>query len=177
MSIELILGCMFASKTSMLLQQYKHYKIKNKKCLLVKYSEDTRYSSTGIATHDMQIYECDVVSTKKLGDINTDIINNVEVILIDEGQFYSDIVEFSEQFANMGKIIIISALDGTFEREPFGHVLELIPKAEKVHKYRAICEKCHKKASFTKRITTDSEVELIGGADCYQSMCRQCYFQ
>lgn len=34
------------------------------------------------------------------------------MIGIDEGQFFPDIVEFSEHAANAGKIVIIAALDG-----------------------------------------------------------------
>jgi len=33
-----------------------------------------------------------------------------DVIGIDEGQFFQDIVEFSEKAANSGKIVIISSL-------------------------------------------------------------------
>ena len=39
----------------------------------------------------------------------------------------------------MGKVIIISALDGTFLRTGFENILQLIPKAEKVKKLAAIC--------------------------------------
>lgn len=55
-----------------------------------------------------------------------------DCIGIDEGQFYEDIVDFAETAANLGKIVIISALSGTFERKPFKDVLDLIPKCEKV---------------------------------------------
>ena len=44
----------------------------------------------------------------------------VDVIGIDEGQFYPDLVEKAEEFVRKDKIIIISALDGTFDRKPFG---------------------------------------------------------
>jgi thymidine kinase len=42
---------------------------------------------------------------------------NYSVIGIDEGQFYKDIIEFSEKMANLGKVVIVSALDGTFQRK------------------------------------------------------------
>jgi thymidine kinase len=43
-------------------------------------------------------------------------------------------VEWSDQAANGGKVVIISALDGTFLRTGFEPILQLIPKAEKVKK-------------------------------------------
>lgn len=52
-----------------------------------------------------------------------------EVIAIDEGQFFPEIVEFCEQLANEGKIIIVAALDGTFQRKAFGNIINLLPIA------------------------------------------------
>lgn len=44
----------------------------------------------------------------------------------------TDVVEYAERWANEGKIVIIAALDGTFQRQPFRSILELIPLAEEV---------------------------------------------
>jgi thymidine kinase len=65
-----------------------------------------------------------------------------DVIGIDEGQFFPDIVEFAELAANSGKIVIVSSLGGTFHRGVFSKVLELIPKCEKIKKLAAICRIC-----------------------------------
>lgn len=43
-----------------------------------------------------------------------------DVVSIDEGQFFPDVVEFAERCANAGKVVIIAALDGDFRRKPFG---------------------------------------------------------
>ena len=61
-------------------------------------------------------------------------------------------VENAEFLANNNKIVIISALDATFQRKPFGNILELIPKAEKIKKLKAVCVFCFENASFSKRI-------------------------
>jgi len=108
----------------------------------------------------------------EVGETATDY----EVIGIDEGQFFPDIVTFSEQMANMGKIVIIAALDGTFQRKPFNNILELIPLAEDVTKLTAVCTYCQKDASFSKRIGKETEVEVIGGADKYVAVCRGCFY-
>ena len=52
--------------------------------------------------------------------------------------------------ANKGKIIVIAALDGTFERKKFGKVIDLIPLAERVEKLDAVCMDCKETAYFTK---------------------------
>ena len=84
-------------------------------------------------------------------------------------------MEISNKLAENGKIVIISALDGTFERKPFGRILELVPLAEQVTKLTAVCAACGKDASFSQRLSCDKTVELIGGEDLYRPVCRACF--
>lgn len=86
-----------------------------------------------------------------------------DVVAIDEGQFYPDIVEFCEDLANKGIIVMVAALDGTFQRKPFGNIINLLPVAEKVTKLTAVCVYCSNEAAFTQRIIESQEIELIGG--------------
>ena len=37
-----------------------------------------------------------------------------DVVAVDEGQFFSDIVEFCEDLASAGIVVLVTALDGTF---------------------------------------------------------------
>lgn len=60
--------------------------------------------------------------------------------------------------ANDGKIIIVAALDATYQRQSFGDILKLVPLAENVVKLTAVCVNCFKDASFTKRRTKETEV-------------------
>ncbi len=41
-----------------------------------------------------------------------DLWKEYDIIGIDEGQFYEDIVEFAQKAAGAGKIVIISSLNG-----------------------------------------------------------------
>lgn len=50
--IELIMGPMFAGKSTELLRRVKRLEISGKKCLSIKYSADERYSKECISTHD-----------------------------------------------------------------------------------------------------------------------------
>lgn len=65
--------------------------------------------------------------------------------------------------------------NSTFQRKPFGSVLQLIPMAEKVTKLSAVCMICYKDAAFSKRLGAELEIEVIGGADKYVSVCRACF--
>ena len=52
-TLELIIGPMFAGKSTELLRRVKRHAISGKNCLYVKYAADTRYDNTCIATHDL----------------------------------------------------------------------------------------------------------------------------
>lgn len=65
--------------------------------------------------------------------------------------------------ANSGKTVIVAALDGTFQRQPFGSILNLVPMAESVIKLNAVCMVCYNDASFTKRLGTETEVRMESG--------------
>lgn len=78
--------------------------------------------------------------------------------------------------ADLGKIVVVAALDATFQRKPF-RVVELIPVAEKVTKLTAVCRSCSRDAAFTIRLCESLDVELIGGHELYQPACRKCYLE
>jgi thymidine kinase len=65
-----------------------------------------------------------------------------DVVGIDEGQFFEDIVDVAEELANKGIVVIVAALDSTFQRKPFGNIINLVPLAEKVYKLTAVCVYC-----------------------------------
>lgn len=90
--------------------------------------------------------------TSILADVTAEALK-CDVIGVDEGQFYPDIVTFCEKMANAGKVVIVAALDGTFQRQAFNDILSLIPLAESVVKLNAVCSVCNKDAAFSKRIS------------------------
>ncbi|XP_022063118.2 thymidine kinase, cytosolic [Acanthochromis polyacanthus] len=170
--IQVIFGPMFSGKSTELMRRVRRFQIAQYNCLVIKYAKDTRYSDQGMATHDKSTMAA--VPANRLGDVRS-LALQVCVIGIDEGQFFPDTVEFCEEMANLGKTVIVAALDGTFQRKPFGNILNLVPLAESVVKLHAVCMQCYKDAAYTKRIGSEKEVEVIGGADKYQAVCRKCY--
>jgi thymidine kinase len=118
------------------------------------------------------------VATKCLWDIK-EKCKEYDVIAADEGQFFPEIVEFVEELVEkMGKIVVVSALDGTYEGKPFGHVAELLPLSDQFVKLTAICHNCGQDAPFTVRrsdfIDQLGVIEVVGGNDLYESVCRSC---
>ncbi|RNA40085.1 Thymidine cytosolic [Brachionus plicatilis] len=173
--IQLILGPMFSGKTTELIRRMRRYETANHKCMVIKYEKDNRYDDTdAISTHDKHMYSANV-KTSCLLDQEFSALK-YSVIGIDEGQFYKDVVEFCEKMANMGKIVIVAALDGTYQRKGFGSILELVPLAESIVKLTAVCMYCYNDAAFTKRKGNETQIELIGGKESYLAVCRTCYF-
>ncbi|XP_022611174.1 thymidine kinase, cytosolic [Seriola dumerili] len=170
--IQVIFGPMFSGKSTELMRRVRRFQIAQYNCLVIKYAKDTRYSDVGMATHDENTM--DAVPAACLGDVRFQALKAC-VIGIDEGQFFPDTVEFCEEMANLGKTVIVAALDGTFQRKPFGKILNLVPLAESVVKLHAVCMQCYKEAAYTKRLGAEKELEVIGGADKYQAVCRRCY--
>ncbi|XP_040583494.1 thymidine kinase, cytosolic [Lepeophtheirus salmonis] len=170
--IQLIIGPMFSGKSTELIRRLKRYQIAKYKCLNIKYAKDTRYDSNAISTHDRIVL--DAVSSLSLDTLKERAMD-FDVIGIDEGQFFPDIVSFCETMANSGKIVVIAALDGTFQRKGFPNIMELVPLSESVTKLNSVCMICYGEGSYTKRTTNEKEIEVIGGTETYMSVCRTCY--
>ncbi|KAH9519778.1 Thymidine kinase, cytosolic [Bulinus truncatus] len=170
--IQIIFGPMFSGKTTELMRRMKRYQIANYRCLIVKYAKDVRYDMNGIATHDRQTLAA--VSAEVLSDLHSEALKH-DIIGIDEGQFFPDVVQFCDKLANQGKVVIVAALDGTFQKKGFGDILNLVPLAEHVLKLTAVCMNCYNEASFTKRKGLETEVEVIGGSEKYLAVCRDCF--
>ena len=84
------------------------FQIAQYKVLIVKYAKDTRYDDTGIATHDKQTLPA--VSATRLETL-TDTADDYDVVGIDEGQFFSDVVEWTEEMANQVRGVDILNVD------------------------------------------------------------------
>ena len=177
-NIKLIIGPMFASKSTELIAHMRRNIIAKKKCAIIKYSSDTRYTNESvIISHDGAKLELSKsFSVEKLENCADQISScDIEVVGIDEGQFFPDVVKYADEWANRGIKVIISALDGDYLRNPFKNIIDLIPRCEEVVKLRAICMKCYSEsAAFSHRIIESNETIVIGGSDKYIPLCRGC---
>ena len=171
--IELILGPMFSGKSTRLIEQMRKYVYKAKKTIMVKYYADQRYSEKSeVVTHDLIKY--DSINCKLLRN-SFETLKQYDVIGIDEGQFFADLVEICEELALMGKIVLIAALNGDFRMEPFPVIQRIIAKSDKIKLLKAYCFNCHKDAKFSLRIVQSNETVLIGAGEAYKPACRECH--
>ncbi|KAI3498838.1 hypothetical protein L1887_34624 [Cichorium endivia] len=177
-AIHVIVGPMFAGKTTALLHRIKSEGNNGRNIAMIKSSKDTRYAINSVVTHDGTKYPCwalpDLLSFKQ--KVGEEAYEKLDVIGIDEAQFFDDLYDFCCKAADHdGKTVIVAGLDGDYLRRNFGPVLDIVPLADSITKLTARCELCGKKAHFTFRKTKETKTELIGGADMYMPVCRQHY--
>lgn len=196
-SCEIIFGPMGSGKTSKLTHELAMFadvggKI-GMKVLYINYIGDNRSTENNtqyVTTHSSQSKgnskKIDEIKVEKLSEVD---VSQYHVIGIDEGQFFSDIVETVRKWVlELNKKVIISSLDGDINMKPFGQVSQLICICEpdSIHKLASRCINClyngnpNVKAGFTKlrNNTTGSDITNyinIGGMDEYIPLCMKCY--
>jgi thymidine kinase len=188
-SLELFLGPMYSGKTSKLLEIYKQCSFCNIPVAVINHCADTRYHESMLSTHDKVMIPC--IQTQKISDIwnNIDInqtftnnaskhikLRTAEVILINEGQFFEDLYSCVNDMLCEKKKVYVAGLDGDFERNRFGQILDLIPICDSVTKFKSLCSICKNGAPgiFSLRLTKEKQQTLIG-SDNYIPVCRNCY--
>jgi len=167
-TLNLIIGPMFSGKTTELLRVAKRLSSINLKVLLLNFSEDIRYSTTNMLTHDKEGLPCKFINN--FNELNYD---NYDIICINEGQFFTGLLKFCKEALQKNKTIYICGLDGDYKQEKFGEIIDLIPLCDSINKLHAFCNICKDgtKAHFTKRITNNKEQKLIGTNE-YIPVCR-----
>lgn len=171
--IEVICGSMFSGKTEELIRRLKRAKIARLKVEIFKPGMDTRYSDQEIVSHD----ENAILSTP-IDNSQTILLlaNDVDVIGIDEAQFFDDqLPDVCDKLALSGARVIVAGLDMDYSGRPFGQMPFLLAKADYITKLHAICVVCGNIASFSYRKLNHGSQVLLGEKDIYEPRCRVCY--
>ena len=172
--LELIVGPMFSGKSSEIIRRIRMFKIINKKVLVIKTRIDNRYNDNKITSHNFETAEC--VCLDLLSELKN--VSDYDNIIIDEGQFFNDLKDTVIKWLDEYNVnIIISGLDGDFEKNPIGQILSLIPHAEKCIKLNSLCNICNDgtEAPFSFRKVSSKNKILVGGVEAYIPVCRKHY--
>lgn len=177
MSLTIVTGPMFSGKSSRILALISRYASIGTQVLVIKHSNDTRYSRTEVVTHDNQRAPCVVL--RDLDELRPEDWRHFPVILVEEAQFFGRLVSFVEMVVDThGKHLYLVGLDGDSNRRPFGELLDCIPLADHVERLTAFCRRCAngRPAPFTYRCNGPHDQQVIvGGQDRYIPLCRECY--
>ncbi len=171
--IELICGSMFSGKTEELIRRLKRAKIAKQKVEIFKPRIDVRYDDINVVSHDANfIHSTPVESSSQI----LLYANDVEVIGIDEAQFFDEgLPSVCVELADRGIRIIVAGLDIDYLGKPFGCVPQLLAIAEYVTKVHAICMNCGDLAHYSHRIVEGSSRILLGEQESYIPLCRTCF--
>ena len=176
--LELILGPMFSGKTSTLKKIYDQCMYCNMPVMVINYEADNRYCDASfMSTHDKIMIPCvKWVSILEILEQNKEKVNESEVILINEGQFFKDIDTVIHLVEDLHKRVYICGLDGDFKKNKIGSLLDLIPHCDNVYKLKSLCSECRngKSGLFSYRITAETD-QVVIGVENYKPVCRACF--
>jgi len=171
--IEVICGSMFSGKTEELIRRLKRLKFANQNYKVFKPEIDTRNKKNIIKSHGKIEIEAETVSSVK--EI-LDLSNDVDVVGIDEAQFFSeDLVDVCNTLANGGIRVIVAGLDMDFSGKPFGPMPNLMAIAEEVVKVHAVCSETGEPALYSYRKGKNNSVVLLGEKDEYEPLSRKAF--
>jgi len=179
MSLDLIIGPMFSGKSSYLLSTIRKYKEIGWPIYIITSSFDKRYTQdVKVVNHNQESCMAHI-AVKNLKNVSQET-NYLEakVIIIEEGQFFENLLEFVlKAVEKFGKHVIVAGLDGDASRKPFGELLNLIPYCDNIVKLKALCKKCNDgtEALFTSNRCGVTTTIDVGGADKYEALCRKHY--
>ena len=179
MSLEIVLGPMFAGKSSYILSSLRRYEAIGWPVLSITSALDTRYESDAIYSHNHERHSA-LSANLLLPILEMNTFNEARLIVIEEAQFFPDLKEFVLFAVEVyNKHVICVGLDGDSDRRPFGRIAEIIPLCDKITKLTAMCKRCGNgnPAIFTHRHRKDADTSVIkvGEADTYEALCRTHY--
>jgi len=171
--IEVICGCMFSGKTEELIRRIRRAEIAKMSIKVFKPLIDSRFSKTEVVSHNkIKINSYSIKSSDEIINFSSDF----DVFGIDEAQFFDkNILNVCKKLAKYGKRVIIAGLDKDYLGNPFGFMPQLMCEADYLDKLRAICVKCGQSASYTKRVSNETNQVVIGELDKYEAQCRDCF--
>ena len=194
--LTIICGPMFSGKTTELMRRINRARSIGSSVFVVHSQKDTRYSKDHICTHlqdKIPSHPC-----RNLDDLRENQeYQKADIIAIEEAQFFDSLYDFVvEEVDFNGKHIILSGLDGDYQRIPFKcngqmDLLRLIPMADKIFKLTAYCHQCldETPAIFTHLVRTQNDSEenlkeikknngvILGGLDKFVALCRKHYLE
>jgi thymidine kinase len=171
--VEVICGSMFSGKTEELIRRLKRAQFAKQKVEIFKPKIDTRYDELKVVSHQ----GTEIMSTPVPSSSNILLMaNDVDVVGIDEAQFFDDeLANVCSELAKRGIRVIAAGLDLDYTGKPFGPMPMLMATAEYVTKVHAICMQCGELAYVSHRKTNEENLVLLGETDNYEPLCRSCF--
>jgi thymidine kinase len=173
--IEVICGSMFSGKTEELIRRLKRAQFAKQRVEIFKPAVDVRYDEEEVVSHNdtrIRSTPVPVASNIRL------LANDVDVVGIDEAQFFDDeIVAVCNDLANQGIRVIVAGLDMDFKGNPFGPMPALMATAEYVTKVHAVCTHTGNLAHYSFRKAKNDTIVMLGEMQEYEPLSRAAYYK
>lgn len=185
-SLTVITGPMYSGKSEELIRLLRRAVIGGKRTVLLRPDIDDRYDGYDLVSHAGSLFPARSI-TPKAGQIQAATHSDYmyDVIGVDEIQFFTPdhflVKDVLIDLADKGKDVIVSGLDMTYRRDPFGCVPDLMAVADRVLKLDSVCHKCGGIATLTQRLLDGKPAPFtgptiqIGGNESYEARCRDCW--
>ena len=177
--LHIIIGPMFSGKSTKLINEINTLKMYKKNILIINSNKDIRVQNDFIKTHNNIQYKAIKLDDLDESKIHS-IIKKYDTVCIDEAQFFSNLIPFVKCLLQYTIHIIITGLNGDTNQNKFGHIIDLIPLANKIDKLSGICTICNDGTpgdfSILKKYKQKKKQILVGGNDMYQCVCRKHLF-
>ena len=173
--IEVICGSMFSGKTEELIRRLKRAQFAKQRVEIFKPTVDVRYYEDEVVSHnDNRIRSTPVPVSSNIRLL----ANDVDVVGIDEAQFFDDeIVAVCNDLANRGIRVIVAGLDMDFKGNPFGPMPALMATAEYVTKVHAVCTNTGNLAHYSFRKAQNDDLVMLGETQEYEPLSRAAYYK
>lgn len=187
-SLHVYPGPMASGKTTKVIDELvKISMVTKKKVLFINHGDDIRADkySTHCGIRDAtKVDSITFIKLKKLELIDPSLLSEVDVVGIDEAQFFPDLYNIVKYWVQeLGLTVYVSGLDGDSDMKKFGQVSDLSPIADTYEKLNAVCGFCISEAptsqfvpapftKYTGEVKKGGQV-VVGGLQIYQPSCRK----
>jgi thymidine kinase len=179
MSLDIVLGPMWAGKSSYIIGKIRRYRAIGWEVLVVANPLDDRYGTHVVSSHDKeQVSALAIADLTKLYDEPRYMSSRL--LVIEEAQFYKGLYDFVKVAVEQDKKhVVCVGLDGDAERRPFGEILSLIPLCDNVEKIKSLCAECGDgtPALFSHRFHKSEAQIQVGAEHTYAPLCRKHYLE
>jgi thymidine kinase len=175
-TVELVVGPMFSGKSTELLRRMKRMRAAKQSWLLLVPKSDSRYFGDDevLGTHDHVSFPARKLAD--LSEVTPQELASVAAVIVDEGQFFPGLAQHVRRWLQLGKNVVVAALNGTSELTPFPEVSLLYPLATHISLLNAICTGCHiNDAPYSKCLRQKQGDVLVGDSDVYRAQCARCF--
>ncbi|WP_031488878.1 thymidine kinase [Ureaplasma canigenitalium] len=180
-SIHLIVGPMFAGKTTEMIRRLERFDYADVGYYVFKPKIDTRTCDQILSRNGKSMKSIEITEPFEILDyiMNHDPKQIVRVIAVDEAQFFNDnLIEVANLLAENNYVVLISGLDKDFRGESFGPMSGLMTYADQITKLSAVCTECGADATYSLRKVNNKNADyndqlvMIGCQEKYLAVCR-----